>query len=50
MRSLIRLVPYNPALTRVFLANEGLADQAKSLLADRLDISEIRCPACGGLC
>jgi hypothetical protein len=25
-----RLVPYTPPLTRVFLANEGLADQAKS--------------------
>jgi hypothetical protein len=33
-----RLVPYTPGLTRVFLANENLADQAKSLLANELDI------------
>lgn len=33
-----RLVPYTPELTRVFLANENLADQAKTLLADQLDI------------
>ncbi|HJU19743.1 MAG TPA: hypothetical protein VJ770_25085 [Stellaceae bacterium] len=33
-----RLVPYAPELTRVFLANENLADQVKGLLADQLDI------------
>lgn len=33
-----RLVPYAPELTRVFLANENLADQAKSLLANHLEI------------
>jgi hypothetical protein len=33
-----RLVPYAPELTRVFLANENLADQAKGLLANQLDI------------
>lgn len=33
-----RLVRYAPDLTRVFLANENLADQAKNLLATQLDI------------
>jgi hypothetical protein len=33
-----RLVRYSPDLTRVFLANENLAEQAKSLLKDQLDI------------
>ncbi|MER9064375.1 hypothetical protein [Mesorhizobium sp. M0698] len=33
-----RLVPYKPELTRVFLANPNLADQAKALLADQLNI------------
>ena len=33
-----RLVRYTPELTRVFLANENLADQAKSLLVNQLDI------------
>ncbi|MBM4125480.1 MAG: hypothetical protein FJ246_11120, partial [Nitrospira sp.] len=33
-----RLVPYKPELTRVFLANENLAEQAKSVLANELDI------------
>ncbi len=33
-----RLVPYAPELTRVFLANENLADQAKGLLANQLAI------------
>jgi hypothetical protein len=33
-----RLVPYSPELTRVFLANENLAGQAKSLLVNQLDI------------
>jgi hypothetical protein len=33
-----RLVPYTPELTRVFLANENLAGQAKGLLASQLDI------------
>jgi hypothetical protein len=33
-----RLVPYAPELTRVFLANENLADQAKRLLSNQLDI------------
>ncbi|MBH5385739.1 AAA family ATPase [Bradyrhizobium diversitatis] len=33
-----RLVAYTPELTRVFLANENLADQAKSLLMTQLDI------------
>lgn len=33
-----RLVRYAPDLTRVFLANENLAGQAKSLLANQLDI------------
>jgi hypothetical protein len=33
-----RLVRYAPELTRVFLANGNLADQAKGLLADQLDI------------
>lgn len=33
-----RLVPYTPPLTRVFLANENLAAQAKSLLSEQLDI------------
>lgn len=32
------LARYAPDLTRVFLANENLADQAKSLLANQLDI------------
>lgn len=33
-----RLVPYSPALTRVFLANENLAGQAKTLLSNELEI------------
>lgn len=33
-----RLVNYAPNLTRVFLANENLADQAKKLLENQLDI------------
>jgi hypothetical protein len=33
-----RLVPYSPALTRVFLANENLAGQAKALLSGELEI------------
>ena len=33
----IRLVKYTPELTRVFLANQNLAEQAKSLLANQLD-------------
>lgn len=33
-----RLVPYAPELTRVFLANENLAEQAKALLANQLAI------------
>lgn len=33
-----RLVPYTPELTRVFLANENLAEQAKALLANQLAI------------
>lgn len=33
-----RLVPYSPELTRVFLANENLAEQAKALLANQLAI------------
>lgn len=33
-----RLVRYAPELTRVFLANENLADQAKGLLANQLSI------------
>ena len=33
-----RLVEYTPDLTRVFLANENLAGQAKNLLQDQLDI------------
>jgi hypothetical protein len=33
-----RLVSYTPELTRVFLANENLADQAKSLLNNQLNI------------
>ena len=32
------LVEYTPDLTRVFLANENLAGQAKNLLRDQLDI------------
>ena len=32
------LVNYTPGLTRVFLANENLSDQAKTLLEDQLDI------------
>ena len=33
-----RLVPYTPELTRVFLANDNLANQAKGMLANQLDI------------
>ena len=33
-----RLVPYTPELLCVFLANENLADQAKGLLANQLNI------------
>lgn len=33
-----RLVSYEPALTRVFLANDNLAEQAKVLLSQQLDI------------
>lgn len=33
-----RLVPYRPDLTRVFLANQNLAEQAKDLLTKELDI------------
>jgi hypothetical protein len=33
-----RLVSYEPALTRVFLANDNLAEQAKVLLFEQLDI------------
>lgn len=33
-----RQVPYRPDLTRVFLANENLAEQAKGLLMNQLDI------------
>lgn len=32
------VVSYTPSLTRVFLANEDLADQAKKLLVNQLDI------------
>jgi hypothetical protein len=35
-----RLVPYTPQLTRVFLANENLAGQAKGLLKNQLDIPD----------
>lgn len=35
-----QLARYAPHLTRVFLANENLADQAKSLLANQLDIPD----------
>ena len=34
------LVPYTPRLTRVFLANENLAGQAKNLLKNQLDIPD----------
>ncbi len=34
-----RLVPYRPELTRVFLANTNLAEQARELLATQLEIS-----------
>ncbi|MDR1826802.1 MAG: hypothetical protein LBR29_00565 [Methylobacteriaceae bacterium] len=35
-----RLVPYTPQLTRIFLANNNLAVQAKSLLKNQLDIPD----------
>lgn len=36
-----RLVRYEPELTRVFLANENLAGQARNLLANELDIPNV---------
>lgn len=43
-----RLVPYRPELTRVFLANEGLTEQAKILLTDALDIPASIVESVGG--
>jgi hypothetical protein len=43
-----RLVPYRPELTRVFLANEGLTEQAKTLLTDALDIPASIVDSVGG--
>jgi hypothetical protein len=42
-----RLVPYTPELTRVFLANQNLAGQAKSMLTDQLDIPSFVVEAVG---
>jgi hypothetical protein len=43
-----RLVPYTPSLTRVFLANENLAEQAKALLANQLAIPTSVVASVGG--
>ena len=43
-----RLVPYRPQLTRVFLANENLAGQAKNLLKYQLDIPDFIVEPVGG--
>ena len=43
-----RLVPYKPELTRVFLANPNLADQARSLLSTQLDIPTFIVEGVGG--
>ncbi|SEP50259.1 Part of AAA domain-containing protein [Rhodospirillales bacterium URHD0017] len=43
-----RLVPYKPELTRVFLANVNLADQARSLLSNQLDIPTFIVEGVGG--